>query len=424
MIKKLLKSTIVVSFLFLGTALQAQTFNFNLDLQDWAVSWGATSTVTHDASEGVSGSGSLKLERTGANSNFGIKNNGSGTVVTGINATTAKFIKLVYKNETNGVELRLGGTNGDEASIKPNGGSGNITFSIGANSDEYITTYLDMSDYTLWTGDLTNFYLMVRQNEPDTVGDAFYLDEIEFLTSMPAITYSEFIKNPGFDGPSGTTHLTGDKSFVSRGVTSRQAHDGTQSLKLNFTDNADSSFWTFSSYEKVYGSAFNAGSTIQVKMWVKTNRASVINMSSRVKLTNGGVDTATKPIASVSTTNTAMGWEELTFDLTCPDAFDGVAFWFSVNYNEGSAENLASGDLVYVDQITATITDATLSTTSKKIEGASINATNGTVSVLGANLDAVYSITGQQVNNTGLSSGVYIVKISKGNLQNAVKVVL
>ncbi|WP_010135927.1 T9SS type A sorting domain-containing protein [Ochrovirga pacifica] len=424
MIKKLLKSTIFVFSLFVGTTLHAQTFTFDTDLQDWSKSWGANSEVTHAAGEGVSGSGALKLIRLGSNSNFGIKNNGAGTVLTGINATTTKYIRIIYKNETNGVEIRLGGTNGNGANIKTNT-NGNVSFSIGANSDEYITSYLDMSDYTLWTGDLSNFYLMVRQNEPDTAGDAFYLDEIEFLSSMPATTYSEFVLNPSFDGPSGITHLSGAKTFATRGITSTQAHDGSQSLKFNFTADADDTYWTFSNYEKIYDTPYTAGSTIQVKMWVKTNRSAPISLSSRVKLTNGGTETSTRPITSVSTTNTTMGWEEVTFDLTCPDAFDGVTFWFSINHDAGgSTENLLNGDVVFVDQITATITDATLSTESKKIQGAFINVKQGTITVSGANLEAVYSITGQQVSNTGLSNGIYIVKITKGSKQEAVKVIM
>ncbi|MGY5351943.1 hypothetical protein ACXGQW_05190 [Wenyingzhuangia sp. IMCC45533] len=59
----------------------------------------------------------------------------------------------------------------------------------------------------------------------------------------------------------------------------------------------------------------------------------------------------------------------------------------------------------------------------KKLD-ANISASNGTISVEGANLDAVYTITGQQVAATGLASGIYIVKISKGNASEIVKIVL
>lgn len=69
--------------------------------------------------------------------------------------------------------------------------------------------------------------------------------------------------------------------------------------------------------------------------------------------------------------------------------------------------------------------DATLSTSIVKgIDGASLTAENGSITASGAEVDAVYSITGQQVGAENLSNGVYIVKISKGNKQDVVKVIL
>ncbi len=58
------------------------------------------------------------------------------------------------------------------------------------------------------------------------------------------------------------------------------------------------------------------------------------------------------------------------------------------------------------------------------IPNAVVNAENGTISVSGANLDAVYAISGQQVDATNLANGIYIVQISKGNKKAAVKVIL
>ncbi|MGY6650245.1 T9SS type A sorting domain-containing protein [Wenyingzhuangia sp. IMCC45574] len=70
-------------------------------------------------------------------------------------------------------------------------------------------------------------------------------------------------------------------------------------------------------------------------------------------------------------------------------------------------------------------TDAsTLSTATSKIEGASVATSNGNITVVGANLDAVYSVSGQEVKATDLSSGIYVVKISKGNKQDTIKVVM
>ncbi len=68
--------------------------------------------------------------------------------------------------------------------------------------------------------------------------------------------------------------------------------------------------------------------------------------------------------------------------------------------------------------------DPTLSTRSNIIEGATVFARDGEITVKGADLDAVYAITGQQVKATGLSSGVYIVRISKNSRHATVKVAL
>ncbi|MGY6648638.1 T9SS type A sorting domain-containing protein [Wenyingzhuangia sp. IMCC45574] len=73
---------------------------------------------------------------------------------------------------------------------------------------------------------------------------------------------------------------------------------------------------------------------------------------------------------------------------------------------------------------TVTVVATLSSSASKKIEGAIVNAENGSISVSGATLDAIYTITGQKVTATNLASGVYLVKISKGNKQETVKVIL
>ncbi|WP_010135929.1 T9SS type A sorting domain-containing protein [Ochrovirga pacifica] len=99
---------------------------------------------------------------------------------------------------------------------------------------------------------------------------------------------------------------------------------------------------------------------------------------------------------------------------------------FEQTTDAGCTLKILSADantVVYIDNL-KWIDAATLSTTTSKIEGAIVKANNGTISVIGANLESVYSITGQQVETTGLASGIYIVKIAKGNKHDTVKVVL
>ncbi|NMH86882.1 T9SS type A sorting domain-containing protein [Flavivirga algicola] len=66
--------------------------------------------------------------------------------------------------------------------------------------------------------------------------------------------------------------------------------------------------------------------------------------------------------------------------------------------------------------------DPTLSTKSNVIEGAVVLANDGNITVKGANLESVYALTGQKVAATNLSSGVYLVRISKDDKVATVKV--
>lgn len=88
-----------------------------------------------------------------------------------------------------------------------------------------------------------------------------------------------------------------------------------------------------------------------------------------------------------------------------------------------TAETQATHIIYNVGTVTGTTT-LTTNSISSAIEGASVTANNGNITVSGANLEAVYAITGQQVGTTGLASGVYIVQISKGNGQDTVKVIV
>lgn len=434
MMKKLLKRSLILGLTLFAFTLSAQTVTFSSGLEGWAKSFGDNGDVTHAPTEGVSGDGALKIVRKTDNANFGIKPN------TGINATTKKYIRIRYKNETKGTTIRIGGKNDDGVALKTNGG-GNIEIGISPDSDEYTTTYIDLSSHTLWKGELTDFIMYVRKNAANDVsGSAFYLDEIEFLDNAPANTYSEFIQNPSFDGPSGVSHLTGNVSFGSRAITSKEFHDGTQSLKKTFTANPDKPYWTFTTFEKKYTSKFPVNSDIQIKMWVKSNRTTPYKVSARVKTTDGGADTSTKPITTVTTTNTTGGWEELTFDLKNAEEFDGILFWFALDYTDGEATNLASGDIVYFDQMTASITAATASLEKNTLQGVSVypNPVRDILhikaptaskiqlfNILGASVKSTINTTDEfEMSVSDLPRGVYMLKISSENKTKTTKVVI
>ncbi|MCL7754584.1 T9SS type A sorting domain-containing protein [Polaribacter sp. Z022] len=429
MIKNLLRKNVFLLLVFCAFALNAQTYTFSSGLEGWSSAYGSADPVSHSTTEGVNGDGALVLTRVNNNSNFGLN-------PAGIDASTKKFIKIRFKNETNGTQLRVQGAQpADNSDLK----IPNTIFNITPNSSEYVTMYLDMSAVTNWDNTIDNFDVLIRANYADGEGN-FYLDEIEFQNSAPAKTYSEFILNPSFDGPTGVSHLSGNVTFATRSITSTVFHDGTQSLKKEYTANPDKPFWTFTSYEKKYTTKFPANSDIQIKMWVKSNRTTPYSVSSRVKTTDGGVDTATKPIASVTTTNTSGDWEELTFDLKNVEEFDGILFWFALDHIDGAATNLVAGDIVYFDQMTATITAATANLESNILQGVSvypnpandilnikspINSEISLFNILGAKVKSAKNNSDiLQLSVSDLPRGVYMLKIFSENKSKTTKVVI
>lgn len=62
--------------------------------------------------------------------------------------------------------------------------------------------------------------------------------------------------------------------------------------------------------------------------------------------------------------------------------------------------------------------------TVNEIPGASITTKNGIIIANGANIDAVYALTGQQVGAIGLPAGIYMIRVSKRDLKTTLKVVV
>ncbi len=435
MLKKILRQAIALSVLSFGLNANAQLFDFGSDLQGWAEDFQSggmpNGTVSHSPTGGASGDGALMLVRATNNANFGFRNVATGT---GIDATTNKFIRIVYRNNTTATEIRVDGLNGNGDAILGNSGAADdfINFPIVANSTEFVTTFLDMSAFTSWEGNLQNFLMLVRRNFPDAAGQSFLLDEIEFIDSIPTGEFSEFIKNPNFeDGSTIADMYTNFFPNGERSITNADAQDGNQSLRLFFPTAPVAAAWNFTSpmntNKTAYSPTFASGTNLQVRMWVRTNRTSPVVINGRIELSLGG-STATTPIVAITTTRTDQDWEELTFDFVSTIEFDQARFWFGTAHPGNATLQLQAGDEVFFDNLNAFVDDDVVlsiaSISNTKLEGASVNASNGTITVSGANLDAVYTITGQEVEATGLSSGLYIVKISQGDKEEVVKVAM
>ncbi|NJB83566.1 T9SS type A sorting domain-containing protein [Wenyingzhuangia aestuarii] len=141
--------------------------------------------------------------------------------------------------------------------------------------------------------------------------------------------------------------------------------------------------------------------------------------SGSLKFTSQKKDLTTQTaVWDLSTEITTADWTLLEYVFPIVGTDVSTDYWSTVSFGP-----IPASGQVYIDDVVVAF-DSALSTSLSKIEGASVKAENGFINVTGANLDAVYSITGQQVTTSGLASGVYIVKISKNGKQDAVKVVM
>ncbi|NMH86808.1 hypothetical protein [Flavivirga algicola] len=133
---------------------------------------------------------------------------------------------------------------------------------------------------------------------------------------------------------------------------------------------------------------------------------------------NGGT-TLTESLAFVSTT-AGTDIQEI---IVTPGFTDGATLSdLSVTFTTDDI-NATAFDVIRIYEFSIG-PNPTLSTKSNIIEGARVFAKEGNITVKGANLDAVYALTGQRVGAINLSNGIYLVKISKDDKAATVKVAL
>lgn len=111
-----------------------------------------------------------------------------------------------------------------------------------------------------------------------------------------------------------------------------------------------------------------------------------------------------------------------TWDMTANGSYTGVMRGCSIALRESNSSTINTGGDMVIDKIEFTNTLTSPSPT--KLKGVSVRGYNGEITVIGANLDGVYNIVGQKVAAEGLSSGIYMVKISNTTGSDVVKLVL
>lgn len=446
---KLLKKLTFGAVFFAASALFAQqgptVYNFSGTDQGWSKGYGV-GVATYNATGGVTGDGEIILDRTdgagsATNNNANIRRGQGGVdAFVVMNADVYNFIKIRVKNLTEAVNIQVSGTTRAAGATGVGTSFPNTTISNVIAPKEaggYQTVYADVSALT---GEITRLDLLFRANTAltDPAGAKLYIDEIEFLTSIPPTEYSEFVQNPNFEDPTGVTSYTGNGA--SRSLSYLAPKEGSASMKNEFTADQTSNFWSFSNYKKTYASNALVNKTATVKLWVKSNRTTPAEIIVRLKTTDAsGANTANFPTAIKSTTNFSGGWEELTFDLPFTDAgIEGVTFFFGVNYTDGAPTNAVNGNIFYFDKISATIA-TTLGVKQNTLDGVSmypnpttdvviINSINGgditVFNSLGATVLEVKNVSANhQLNVASLSAGVYFVKIVSDNKSAISKIV-
>ncbi|WP_166461137.1 T9SS type A sorting domain-containing protein [Flavicella sediminum] len=419
--KLLKKITVLLALVALSTT-RAQTTTFDTGLDGWAVDFGdgTHSTLSHNDAEGTDGA--IVLDRITDNANFGIK----GTaVVVNIDADVKKGIRIRFKNLTGGTTFRIGGTNGDGTVLKNNSG-GNIDLPISGTTD-YETAYFDLSSYTLWKGDLTKIWFGVRGSAPDASGQDFFLDEIEFIT-VPTATYSEFTRDPGFEDEDAVTGLgigwePDTKSYGSAGISTDEAHSGTNSMAYTFTDN-QAGWWAIDNATAVtYDPGYSAGTMITTTIWVKSSVAREYKVFIGYLLDEIAKGGSQKTVALEDATS----WQQLTFSYSIPaeESFTTAKTRISIP-TVGSG--FVNGNVLYVDDLVTTFTtEVRLSNEVNVLEGLQIypNPASEIVNIsaeagsrislsnlAGATVRSLEATSGtSSVSVSDLPSGIYIVTV-------------
>ena len=437
--KKILQKSLILAFTLLAYQFNAQTYTFSTDLDGWSTAYGVqgsnSGTVSHDATGGENGDGALVLTRTTNNSNFGLK-------PAGIDASSINYIRIKYKNLSNATSFRVQGKNDNATSDDESDdvALGRKAFVIEPNKDEWLTLFMPVADIDDWSNTVNDLDILVRVGYADGEGNII-VDEIEFINFDTTTTTSGFINNPGFEDGLGdvttwkpSTNKSYAKGSIYRGT--ENTRTGDQSFKVEYQENPADEVAAYSVFsdERVNfgtGELFSDGSTLEAKVWVKSNVATDFETSVTFVLRDDITNASPDPKEDIKKTVTATvtgsngNWVELTFSHTIADgtAFNKVGVWFAITANPA----LAYPNVVYFDDLSSTFSGTVLSTKKNQLEGVEVypNPVSERLHIHtleGGNI-SVYSILGGKVLTTStvsknhtidiskIKSGVYILKI-------------
>ncbi|NIJ44822.1 hypothetical protein FHR24_001261 [Wenyingzhuangia heitensis] len=424
--------------------LNADAFGFELTNVDWSTpsnpttgpgnivqAWSQTAGFTQSNEEAHSGTYSMKaiFDYTAGNPTPKLQTFRSNTNKEGAFSLTVRdYLVSAWIKVTSG-------TQPSQLNLAIKGAGVNIDISaVPANEwTKVYTVITTVADAAL--GDNKNWMTVNYTGaEPETGACTIYLDDIKIVeyNGIQSYTFDEYYGFEGADAvvdgsiepeTNGNSSATGwflqHNDYFS--FSDEQAKTGDYSLKFDSAVGAAEKQIQGGS-EDTEGTSlisFAAGDyVIQADIYIPSGKSIPSKLTLNVKDNASSVPATSfkAAVINIDPSLTKDTWHTIVSETVT----------YGQTTDAGSAFKLKADDantVAYVDNL-KWVDAATLSTTTSKIEGASVNASNGTISVSGATLQAVYSITGQAVGTSGLANGVYIVKISKGAKQDAIKVVL
>jgi len=431
---RLLKSTRLFILIVSPLIGFTQTYDFSTGTQSWVKGYGDV-IVAHDATGGVSMDGALTLERAGnGNANVRRGQGGDDTFVV-LDRATVSIVKIRLKNETAATQLRIQGLSRADGTTGEGTAFSNIAYTISAEMTEYQTIFIDVTSIPE-NDEVTRLDILIRENQDnDGIGTKCIFDEIEFQAA-PTTTYSTITSNPSFEDAEYFHEWTSDtKSYGTSEVVSDENHGtGTNSLKLTATDTQNNWWATTNNNVVDLGQTYGEGTVIETKLWLKSNINGDVNLFVAIlDATNTTIISKTENGIS----NTSLDWQEVTYTFTLGADKSFSEAKTRISFPPTNA--FSAGNIIYVDDMTTTITPPAASTEKNTLTGVNIYPNPAkddiTINAPENSYFELYDMTGLLIksapvsNSTTISvndvkSGIYFAKISNAGKTSTIKIVI